>query len=807
MGKFLSESGLKTLWNRITTSFLTSGATNATSATIDTLASKIPSTETIDESTSYIPVITKQGNNGANSVTASTIPYSKITENVVKSVNNAAPDENGNIELEILQGFEVEETEDAFILKSATPTPSQNYTKAETDEKLSLKQDKLKAGANINIADDGTISAVGGGSGSTNLYSERGQQTDGAPTNKLLDDELSNKADLLDVKNVELTTTSNKLYIVTNVGVGNVVKLTPKASTSTFRYFIHECKEGDQVIVNGQGGNEPRLWAFIDADNILLSVAEANATAKGLRLIAPTRTAKVIINDSTGATSYIGRSNNISEQIEQLANKSIAFDSDTYEGEANGNKLQFIKSIIARDKQLFGNAEYEGGVAELYLINDTSNYFCCKYYTNQLVVRSIISSGNYKWVSKTAMASYKNGIVYEIRITDDLPEGSEYSVGDVVGYILFRDVDLFKSFGRSANTSNVDAVVAKDISNAPIIATSISVVKYPYVNGDTIHLPYKINSPTIEELRNGTNNINVLFVGNSSTANAVTYAPFILMDMCPNLRFKLGVLFLDGGSISDHIANTTKEPYVGENGNVRNPQNYNVIATITNEMSAWQRTANAPYDTGVDSAVWDIVSTHQSFSHQSFPAEEMSQRNLPFFNKFFDCMADRLGYPVRFALECTHVGKKNTYESERTIFLERSEVYRYAMDKSVASILFPCGIAVENLKTIERFRSLGDNGSLTVDGTHLQSGIGQLCEAYVIAYMIAELAGEKPKMIGNGTIPSTEFTQSINIIRQGDIGSGAIGATIENIRLAQYAATMAIKNPYEITDLNIFDNL
>lgn len=54
-----------------------------------------------------------------------------------------------------------------------------------------IYQKKLKAGANINIEADGTISATGGGSGSTNLYSERGQQTDGAPTNKLLDDELS----------------------------------------------------------------------------------------------------------------------------------------------------------------------------------------------------------------------------------------------------------------------------------------------------------------------------------------------------------------------------------------------------------------------------------------------------------------------------------------------------------------------------------------------------------------------------------------------------------------------------------------
>lgn len=242
MGKFLSESGLKTLWNRITTSFLTSGATNATSATIDTLASKIPSTETIDESTSYIPVITKQGNNGANSVTASTIPYSKVTENVVKSVNNATPDENGNIELE--QGFEVEEKEDAFILKSVVPTPSQNYTKAETDAKLSLKQDKLKAGANINIADDGTISSTGEAKSINDL-------TDGERV-ETLEREVGKKVDTISMGGVDYKPTNGKVTLPSGgSGGGGVVDLALDANSTNAiaNKVVTNVIDGDIVAV------------------------------------------------------------------------------------------------------------------------------------------------------------------------------------------------------------------------------------------------------------------------------------------------------------------------------------------------------------------------------------------------------------------------------------------------------------------------------------------------------------------------------------------------------------------------------
>ena len=91
-----------------------------------------------------------------------------------------------------------------------------------------------------------------------------------------------------------------------SAGIGNVVDLTPE-KVDAYKYSVVNCEEGDKFTINGTGGNNPRLWGFVDVNNILLSVAEPYETANDKLIIAPKGTAKLIINDKkTGTTSYIG---------------------------------------------------------------------------------------------------------------------------------------------------------------------------------------------------------------------------------------------------------------------------------------------------------------------------------------------------------------------------------------------------------------------------------------------------------------------------------------------------------------------
>ena len=93
-----------------------------------------------------------------------------------------------------------------------------------------------------------------------------------------------------------------KYYIATNVGVGNVVNLTP-VSNSTFCYVEKNCNKGDLFEIRGSGGSTPRLWCFIDSSNKIVSVAGENEAtgASFLRLEAPVD-GKLIYNSGINYT-------------------------------------------------------------------------------------------------------------------------------------------------------------------------------------------------------------------------------------------------------------------------------------------------------------------------------------------------------------------------------------------------------------------------------------------------------------------------------------------------------------------------
>lgn len=78
---------------------------------------------------------------------------------------------------------------------------------------------------------------------------------------------------------------------------GTTVDLTPSAVAS-YRYAIVNCAEGDIFLLNCKGGQNPRAYGFVDANNVLLQVANQNYTASNLVLIAPYGASKLVINDN-----------------------------------------------------------------------------------------------------------------------------------------------------------------------------------------------------------------------------------------------------------------------------------------------------------------------------------------------------------------------------------------------------------------------------------------------------------------------------------------------------------------------------
>ena len=124
-------------------------------------------------------------------------------------------------------------------------------------------------------------------------------------------------------------------YIKTNYEIGAEISLTPTPSTFTW-YSILDCSAGDHIVIKGRGGQTARFWAFIDQNNILLSVAaDSDYSEDKIILIAPENATKVISNQYAPSTniyisSYlaVGFSATTLYEIENQASPDIITTSD-----------------------------------------------------------------------------------------------------------------------------------------------------------------------------------------------------------------------------------------------------------------------------------------------------------------------------------------------------------------------------------------------------------------------------------------------------------------------------------------------
>jgi len=112
---------------------------------------------------------------------------------------------------------------------------------------------------------------------------------------KDLASEISSISDILGIEEVNFTYTKN---ISTGVGVGNVVDLTQQR-IANYKSALINCSEGDFYLVNGTSGSDPRLWAFLNSDNQVITCADVNATESWLLLIAPKGAIKLVLNQNT----------------------------------------------------------------------------------------------------------------------------------------------------------------------------------------------------------------------------------------------------------------------------------------------------------------------------------------------------------------------------------------------------------------------------------------------------------------------------------------------------------------------------
>lgn len=85
--------------------------------------------------------------------------------------------------------------------------------------------------------------------------------------------------------------------------VGSVLNIT-KTDSNDYYYSIYDVTNVSKLCLNGEGGNSPRLYTFIDGNNIVLAKAFIDTVADNLVVDVPNNSAKVIINSSVQPNCY-----------------------------------------------------------------------------------------------------------------------------------------------------------------------------------------------------------------------------------------------------------------------------------------------------------------------------------------------------------------------------------------------------------------------------------------------------------------------------------------------------------------------
>ena len=280
--------------------------------------------------------------------------------------------------------------------------------------------------------------------------------------------------------------------------------------------------------------------------------------------------------------------------------------------------------------------------------------------------------------------------------------------------------------------------------------------------------------------------VNILSIGNSYSRDCLSHVPYLLKNISTNVEVCIGLLYYGGCSLQQHYDFITNASAVYE------------YCQFNPETSKWSSIVTGK-DIGyaLQQKNWDIILLQQK-SSDSIDYTTCQ----PYLNDIISWLCDMLGYNFRTGWIETHAyatgysGLSSLGISSDEMALKSAETAKSVLDKTVVDFILPYGIAIQNARhtVLDSYAN-----HLTYEGTHLNEGIATLTAGYVIAECLADRLGLQKSILGDPLRPTSTWQTEQNIPQP---HGSVLGITDDNCLLGQRCALMAIKNPYEITDLD-----
>lgn len=313
-----------------------------------------------------------------------------------------------------------------------------------------------------------------------------------------------------------------------------------------------------------------------------------------------------------------------------------------------------------------------------------------------------------------------------------------------------------------------------DGNNAPVIISIVDTgenLVFYFNDGSSISMLKQLQKKEFK----------ILSIGNSYSFDALSYVPFILKKIAPEIDLTIGILYYGGCSLQQHYKLIS---------NSENKYNY---YEITPNLQAWENHGSTNANVILKQNNWNIVILQQASTYSS---DYNSYQ--PYLNDIINLIIEITDYPVKFAWLLTPA-YGSMKDNSINMFAQIASCSRSLMSETLVDVLFPCGTAIQNARTT-LLKDIGDSGYLSYDGSHLQEGIACQIESYTVIQVLLNHLGLSEKTILNDvTIIDADWQEDKQIPgRNGE----PVGSTYTNIKIAQKSALMAIKAPFTVTNIH-----
>lgn len=285
--------------------------------------------------------------------------------------------------------------------------------------------------------------------------------------------------------------------------------------------------------------------------------------------------------------------------------------------------------------------------------------------------------------------------------------------------------------------------------------------------------------------------LNVLVLGNSFTQGSFAYVPKIFEELGTKYRLNLVVGYIGNASISDHIDAIS--------GN----EAYTFVDEWNTSTTAWLRYAKGGSSEKTATQMlamhrWDVIYI-QPTGGISTESSVMTNAVTP-AKALLRLLRAQLGYGFTY-ITGQWLTEQNSVPAMKTAM--------ELLDSRVGfNWVLPIGTGIANARSNATLAALGTSGNMLYDDTHQQSGIPALISAYVVVESLLQMLGIAYTSIYKSTFfPTTENCIAINAYKSEGMTTplpmthgNSVGVTDANVLAAKQIASIAVRNPYVISD-------